>query len=553
MQAYTHFRAVFDVEPVGQIANPWPALIGEVRAWVSRKERAELKGWFFSGGTWSGQTAKRARVDTRTFSESVDAPDFWAMRYEHLDEGFSARRWTTDIGVTRTGPRSWRMSAHLMHRLRPDYVGKELAPPEPSSPRLIKGLLESKNWACRVGSVELVASPKAMAVGRGHEFAQLLRDPQRLVPLVLASCDRRAGVPKIDCVRLSWALAGTAVVYVCESPECDDELEHLVPMRFRCPNGMVRIYAPGVDFAQDWSSVRHRFFSPREVDDLGDDEVISQIVRALTRSDAWRGLQATVTSIDDIDARIRDRRLEELRSSRSGSQEEISEMLRLFEAENARLEKEKREWVELAEAESLQRREVEDSLARREYDLEQAQASAAEARTEATASREGLKSMRDLDALPTELTAIAQLAVKVFGDKVVLTSSAMKALENSEFGRCAESRDVLWRCLKVMSENLQTLMTQKLSANQIADQFKAQTKFDLTWTEGQETKKDNKLMAKRRFVHNGQELDMTPHVKWGNKAPRLLRVHFCVDPDTKQLVVGHCGDHLDTVGTRRRG
>lgn len=553
MQAYTHFRSVFDIEPVGEIANPWPALIGEVRAWVSRKEKTQLKGRFFSGGSWSGQTATRARIETRTFSESVDAPDLWAMRYDHLDEGFPARRWTTDIGVARTGPRLWRLSAHLMHRLRPDYVGKELAAPEPSSPMLIKGLLKSKNWACRVGSVALVASPKALSVGKGHEFVRLLRDPQRLVPIVLVSCDPRSGVPKIDCVRLSWALAGTAVVYVCESPESDDELEHLVPVRFRSGNGTVRIYAPGVDFGQDWSSVRHRYFSPKEIDDQGDDEVIHQIVRALTRSDAWRGLQATVTSIDDIEARIRDRRLEELRSSKSGSQEEVSEMLRLFEAENARLEKEKREWVEIAESESIQRREAEDALARRDYDLEQAQASAAEARAVATATIEGLESIRNLDALPTDLTAIARLAVKVFGNKVVMTESALKTLENSEFGKCSESGDVLWRCLKVMSENLHALTSQNLSANQIAELFKAQTKFELTWTEGQETKKDNRLMAKRRFVHNGQDLDMTPHVKWGNKAPRLLRIYFCVDPTTKQLVVGHCGDHLDTVGTRRRG
>jgi hypothetical protein len=59
-------------------------------------------------------------------------------------------------------------------------------------------------------------------------------------------------------------------------------------------------------------------------------------------------------------------------------------------------------------------------------------------------------------------------------------------------------------------------------------------------------------MAKRRFAHDGKEWDMTPHVKWGNSAPKCLRVYFAVDRDQKRLIVGHCGDHLDTYGTRRR-
>ena len=132
------------------------------------------------------------------------------------------------------------------------------------------------------------------------------------------SCDRKTEVPKLDSVVLSRALAGTAVVYVCESPDCDDELEHFLPMRFRSPNGTVRIYAPGVKFSQEWTSERHRFFTGKEIDEQGDDQIIGHIVRALTRSDAWRGLRSSVSSIDDIDARIRERRLSELRSAGCG-------------------------------------------------------------------------------------------------------------------------------------------------------------------------------------------------------------------------------------------
>ena len=41
-----------------------------------------------------------------------------------------------------------------------------------------------------------------------------------------------------------------------------------------------------------------------------------------------------------------------------------------------------------------------------------------------------------------------------------------------------------------------------------------------------------------------------PYVKWGNRAPKLLRVQFYVDRQKGKLVIGYCGDHLTT---RRRG
>src|SRR5690606_30159079 len=113
--------------------------------------------------------------------------------------------------------------------------GPEPPAPDASSPRLITGLMKGARWVCRVGSVRLRATPTSLRVGKANQFVKELRDPQRLVPIVLASCDRESGAPKIDTVRLSEGLAGTAAVWVCESPECDDELEHFLPYRFRSP------------------------------------------------------------------------------------------------------------------------------------------------------------------------------------------------------------------------------------------------------------------------------------------------------------------------------
>jgi hypothetical protein len=411
--------------------------------------------------------------------------------------------------------------------------------------------MESSRWACRVGSVRLHAAPVTLQVGRANQFARLLADEKRMVPVVLVSCDSATGKPKIDTVRLSRALAGTAVVYVGASTECDDELEHFLPFAFRSPNGMVRIYAPHVDVTREWTSARHRFFSPREIDELGDDEITARIVRALTRSDAWRGLQSAITSTEDIDARVRDLRLAELRRS-AGTAEERKELLALYEKANEDLESEKKSLVKRLTSEREERERLENKLVARDYDVEQLLAAADDARALARSKGRALEAVLALEDWPVEPTAVAALAATLYADRIVFADPRMRSLDRSDFTTCGDACAVLWKCLRAMATELHELLLGDSPVQNADKEFQSRTGFELAWTETKSTKRDNHLMALRRVRYDGQDVDITPHVKWGNRAPKLLRVHFYVDRDKGKLVIGHCGDHLDTYGTRRR-
>lgn len=60
-------------------------------------------------------------------------------------------------------------------------------------------------------------------------------------------------------------------------------------------------------------------------------------------------------------------------------------------------------------------------------------------------------------------------------------------------------------------------------------------------------------MKLKQDTYDGLPIDITAHVKCGdNRPPKLRRVYYYLHHDEKVLVVGHCGDHLDTAGTRRR-
>ena len=416
MQTYTHFRCVFDVSSAENLPNAWLALIGEISMWIRRKERTPVERWFFSSGSWTSSGSSRARVEVRSITDDGPTPAMWALRYEHLDSAISARRWITNIGVSQVKDREWRVAVQVLHGLRPDYVGKKLDEPKASSPKLVARLLESDRWVSRVGGQRLRGTPARLGVGEGNKFAELLQDPRRQVPIILISCDRRTNRPKLDAANLSADLAGTAVVYVCESPECDDELEHLIPYRFRSANGTVRIYAPGADFEQEWTSTRHRFLSAKQIDEEGVDFAAAQIVRALTRGDAWRGLQSSVCSIDDIDARVRERRLAELRSNDQRSLTEKEELLELFADENEK----QQEKIRALEKKLQGKHEL-------EFNLEKATASANEAKETVGHLRRAVQAVSELERWPESPHDLAGFAAGVFSDRLVMTPSALKS------------------------------------------------------------------------------------------------------------------------------
>ena len=331
-------------------------------------------------------------------------------------------------------------------------------------------------------------------------------------------------------------------------------MEQLIPYRFRSANGTVRIYAPKADFNEEWTSTRHRFLPAREIDEQGADIAVANIVSALTRSDSWGRLQSSVCGIDDIDARTREHRLAELRSTHEHSLKDRDELLELYEAEHA----DQRKTILALEEELQDARErlnrVEEEIGRLEFKLEQANASAHEARETVRNLQRSVQAVSKLERWPESPSDLAGFAAHVFSERLAMTEKALKSLATSSFAGSKDSAGILWRCLRAMANELHPLLFERgeLSAANISEQFTQETIFELAWTETKQTKRDNKLVALRRMDYRGQEVEITPHVKWGKKPPKCLRVHFWVDRERKQLVIGHCGDHLDTYGTRRR-
>jgi len=66
------------------------------------------------------------------------------------------------------------------------------------------------------------------------------------------------------------------------------------------------------------------------------------------------------------------------------------------------------------------------------------------------------------------------------------------------------------------------------------------------------TKIDKKFMKLRSDTYSGKTIDFSPHIKIGNKEPKLLRVHFFIDREQKMIVIGHCGGHLENFSLKNQ-
>ena len=65
--------------------------------------------------------------------------------------------------------------------------------------------------------------------------------------------------------------------------------------------------------------------------------------------------------------------------------------------------------------------------------------------------------------------------------------------------------------------------------------------------ESESVEKNAAGRKRRTFDYNGKQVRTMRHLKIGIKdsVAETLRIHFHWDADSKRVVIGHCGPHLD--------
>ena len=167
---HVHFRCMFKLSPEPTAITKWGDIPYAIRRWIAKRaeKNSGFQGkWFFVGGQWrpSGDTRFLVQTERCVGEGKDDAPQHWAVRYEHADDTTLARQWRTDIGLTLLPDGGITFSLSTIHWIQAGFIGKEPEPPLPSSPGIIGMLLRDRTWRAYAGTEHLDLQPKAVPEG----------------------------------------------------------------------------------------------------------------------------------------------------------------------------------------------------------------------------------------------------------------------------------------------------------------------------------------------------------------------------------------------------
>lgn len=108
--------------------------------------------------------------------------------------------------------------------------------------------------------------------------------------------------------------------------------------------------------------------------------------------------------------------------------------------------------------------------------------------------------------------------------------------------------EIAWKMLHDLDQKLWEIVFVK--RGDIEHEFESSTVFEYAKGEGAQTTNNARLVQMRRFEFEGKQYEMWPHLKYGNKPGKQLRIHFAFDNDRQRIIVGYIGEHMDNATTR---
>ncbi|HEY4364213.1 MAG TPA: hypothetical protein VGN17_24800 [Bryobacteraceae bacterium] len=460
------------------------------------------------------------------------------------------RQWRTDLSLTSSGG-AVIFSMQISHYLLPGHFGSEPPVPDPTSPLLVKRIFQAPGLVTYSGSQPLTAKPNDVTTDDAALLVERICDSARRCPLIYISREFDTGEPAIDANRLAWAVAGLAAVYVAESGWLDKATERLLPPEYRCWNGRVRVYLPGARFDRSNDFKRHRYFTPEQIRSEGVPEVERIMVQSLARRVAL-STTTPVLNTDDVRLKRQEEHFERLK--RQIASAPPAEMIELLESINGELEQkvqvldsdrkglaDQLEWAQLEAEERL------DDLKRSRYQEGALREAANEERDRRISAEVRAKSLADLSKLPDDIVSCCRFFATAFSDRIKFTERGFNSSRDAEFPKVS----AVWTALWHVANTLHPLAFSDSEGVDLEDEFRRRSGIELGLSEGKLTKANAKIMQARLDEYEGERIDITPHIKLqtGNKH---LRIHFHIHKKKRLLIVGHCGDHLDTAGTAKR-
>lgn len=552
-----HSRTLFYVSksPLSSSENFYNSLVNAVGQWLKRYSTTEVifRKWLYRGGTIREKSI-RIEVRVKDYNETTQSASVWVLRLEHKDSKFPQRIWRTDVAFTFINENEARVSISVHWSLRSDFLGSEPPYPDISTPNLVKIIVDSENFICKSSGIKLTTKAKLLTVGDGRNFFRLIQANDRYVPIILINLRDYKGEPFAD--GLQNLVVGGAFVYYYNSPVVHEEIQNewgqKLAEKYQCGPDTIRIYQTRVNLKSESDFLRHRYFLVKDYSNRSK-ELLTLIVQGILRLSAHSIREGFIHDFETLFHSEQYERLQLLKKASEGIErsEVEEEYIKALEEENMKLEHENKQQLR-------QIADLEETVISHEITVSEMEKEIEMAKDQFKQFALVQRHYKDIESsqnklreswrnFPSSLGTLFRLFTEISKDRIVSLDEAFTSADKSEFRNLEEA----WGLFMAMVEELYDLLFGNFEGN-IESAFLDSTGYSLTLKEGSMTKSDNKLMALRKRMYNGNEVDISPHLKL-DKSGRSLRVHYYADHERKLIVIGHCGDHLKTAGTARRG
>ena len=539
MRKTQHYQTSFSIRPIGKhtVGSLYSKIQNTLWQWIAGKEDGDIiylkKDFCYK----LNKTPLSSSSTLETATCIIPDRQAWCMEYREFDTQVKGRTWITEIGV-REDKKGNRVifSIVVSYVIAADALLRELPKaPDSTIPRCVKMVLDLSDTYSFFGNENMPVKTNIENVIQTKsdvdKVLKELKNPNRTISIILLGGDSRDA--KSEARILHKALLAKALVYVLAYAPCvRNTLKEFIPDFNKC-----RVFLPPR-------------FNAHPSYPIEDAVAFNEIKKRILESQ--HGGYATVedgavTKIQEIHTLIRMSKFEEFRQKFEASNKdnkEAKDFLGLYEEENVDLRKKIEELegkYKTLEDDNINKdialEELKREHKREMYDQEQ------KYRGQLQASQ---PSMYIPCALPKKLSDLLPW-IENFLPNIVLSENAYKTAKN--YVKC-ECLDEAWEIFRYMNKTLYSLKFEN-NEQDIEGKFLDETGYQYAKTEGSQTKSDSKLADKRKFLHNGKNYEMWSHIKYGTREPDLIRVHFAFDDDTRKIVVGHFGAHMDNATTKK--
>ena len=480
-------------------------------------------------------------VDSKASSDTaneISYPFLQCIRLSHDDDSVRGRRWFTEIGILKDSESS-QIECSILLRTE-DISGLVTQSLQVSRPNIVKELISSGNPVSHVPGQKI----KTLDSGSAQAYLWEVERLDRYYPLVVIS-HMRSGHCHVDLEKLRSLLVGLADIIVVPADQDSFEFERQVGKGYAAWGGGFNIIHRARRHKEKiiCDSSIHTSKRVQGLVDAGiniEPYILAAVTHRTNSENYRRHISMERVSQAALHAKLRSA------IAVSHKSDELAEYVELLEEADSLLYKSAQKNKDLEG--KLQAKEEEISLLNSQIDglkhaLDGQQQSSQQIDEDALDVLENFRTLLmpviGSDKPKPSLEECMNIIQALFRERVVFLDTAFdSARESSDFIYGMKAFSLMWRLVNSYWEDLRSGKGEQIAMKCFGRNEYAQNEANALSVEGR---------RRRTFVFEGQEFLMDKHLKIGVKdsLTETLRIHFMWLNDRKQVIVGHCGKHIN--------